>query len=245
MKIRHPRLISTAAFLGALFARLLLATLRYRVFTADGREHPADPGRERFLYVFWHESLLAPASRPAKVNVLISLHADGELITQVCRWLGIGVVRGSTNRRGGGAVLEMLRRSRDAHLAITPDGPRGPRRQVQTGAVYIASKTGLPIVPIGVGFSRAWRARSWDRFAVPRPFSRIHGVVGDPIHVPDNLGRDELEHYRRLVEERLLAATAAAEQWAAHPDTAPERSAAEDVLVTRDSPVPRFNSQAS
>lgn len=228
MKLRRPRLIAAAALLGAAVVRVLLATLRYRLFSADGRKHPADPAQERFLYLFWHESLLAPASRPGKVNVLISMHADGELITQVCRRLGIGVVRGSTKRRGGGAVLEMVRRSWEAHLAITPDGPRGPRRQVQVGAIYIASKTGLPIVPIGIGFSRAWRAGSWDRFAVPRPFSRVHGVTGAPIVIPDGLDRDGLEHYRRIVEQRLLEATEAAEQWAENPASPPQpmRSAA-------------------
>ena len=222
MKIRSPRLIRLAAFVGAVFVRLLLATLRPRVHAADNRRHPADPEQERFLYAFWHESLLAAASRRAKINVLISLHADGEIITQICRGLGFGVVRGSTTRRGGGALLEMLHRGRDAHLAITPDGPRGPRRTFQIGAIYVASRSGLPIVPIGVGFSRAWRAKSWDRFAVPLPFSRVYGVLGEPIHIPPDLDRAGLEHYRALVEAQLLAATQAAEQWAATPNSPPQ-----------------------
>jgi lysophospholipid acyltransferase (LPLAT)-like uncharacterized protein len=222
MKIRHPWLIRLASWLGACTVRLLLATLRYRVVSADGRSHPVDPEDERFIYALWHESLLAPTARAGpKLNVLISLHADGEIIAGICRAMGIGVIRGSTNRRGGGALLEMLHRSREAHLAITTDGPRGPRRRVQVGALYVASRTGLPIVPIGVGFSRAWRAASWDRFAVPWPFSRIHGVVGPPIHVPSELGRDGLEQYRQLVEAQLLGVTAAAEAWAENPDELP------------------------
>ncbi len=221
MKIRHPWLIAAAALVGAVVLRVFMATLRFRIVTADGLQHPADPRQARYLYVFWHESLLAPAARPGKVNVLISLHADGELITQVCRYLGIGVVRGSTTRRGGAALLEMVARGRDAHLAITPDGPRGPRRRVQVGAVYIASKAGLPIVPIGIGFSHAWRARSWDRFGVPKPFSRVHAVIGAPITAPSDLDRDGLEQYRQLVERRLLEATDAAEAWALNPATPP------------------------
>lgn len=222
MRIRQPWMIRAASGTGAAALRLLLSTLSYRYVAADGAEHPADPDQERFLYLFWHESLLAPARRPARVNVLISYHTDGEIITQICRKLGIGVVRGSTKRRGGQALLELLRCSRDAHLAITPDGPRGPRRRVQAGAIFVASHTGLPIVPLGVGFSRAWRAGSWDRFAVPLPFSRLYGFIGRPIHIPPALDRDGLEHYRRIVEEALLAATAKAEAWAAHPETPPQ-----------------------
>jgi lysophospholipid acyltransferase (LPLAT)-like uncharacterized protein len=221
MKIRNPRLIRLASWLGAALVRLLLLTVRKRVVFAGEVRHPSDPLRQRFLYTFWHESLLALASQRTSVNVLISLHADGEIITQICQALGIGVIRGSTTRRGGAALLEMLHRGRDAHLAITPDGPRGPRRTFQVGAIYIASRTGLPVVPIGVGYAHAWRARSWDRFAVPWPFCGVYGVVGAPIHVPENLDRAGLELYRELAEAELLAVTEAAEAWAANPKTPP------------------------
>jgi lysophospholipid acyltransferase (LPLAT)-like uncharacterized protein len=217
MKIRHPKLLKLVATLAAVVIRVALATLRPRVASLDRRTHPTDPAEGRNIYAFWHESLLAPASRPGKVNVLISLHADGELIAQVCRRLGIGVVRGSTKRRGGPAILEMLSSGEDAHLAITPDGPRGPRRQVQMGVVFLASHAGLPIVPIGIGFSHVWRAKSWDRFAVPLPFSRVHAVVGKPLVVPPDLPRPAMEEYRLKLEAEMLALTAAAEAWACNP----------------------------
>jgi lysophospholipid acyltransferase (LPLAT)-like uncharacterized protein len=224
-------MIRLAALFGAVLVRLLLATVRRQVVFSGERRHPVDPAEERFIYAFWHESLLAMASQRAKVNVLISLHADGEIITQICRALGIGVVRGSTTRRGGAALLEMLHCGRDAHLAITPDGPRGPHRKFQVGAVYIASRTGLPIVPIGVGFGKAWRAKSWDRFAIPLPFSRAYGVVGEPIHVPPDLDRAGLELYRAMAESRLLSATEAAEKWAASPQSTPQRSSRADAAA--------------
>lgn len=214
MKIRAPWLIRVAAFLGAIALRVWLATVRVRMRSADGRAHPADPKRERFLYAFWHESLLAPAKMRTPAKVLVSQSADGELIAQVCGYFGIGAIRGSATRGGAGALLEMLRDSEPTHLAITPDGPRGPRRRFKPGAVFVASHLGLAIVPVGVGFTRARRFGSWDRFALPLPFSTAVGVLGAPILVSPQLDAEGLEHCRQEVEKSLLACTAAAEAWA-------------------------------
>jgi lysophospholipid acyltransferase (LPLAT)-like uncharacterized protein len=144
--------------------------------------------------------------------VLISEHADGRMIAEACRHLGFRVVRGSATRGGARAVRQMYRRSRSAHLAITPDGPRGPRRRVQPGVVYLAALTGLPIVPFGIAFERAWRMNSWDRFAVPMPWSAAVCVTADPIHVPENVRKDQLEHYRLVVENAMNVATERAER---------------------------------
>ncbi|NLF70758.1 MAG: lysophospholipid acyltransferase family protein [Candidatus Anammoximicrobium sp.] len=223
MKLRNPWLIRLAAFSSALLLRAWLRTVRTRVFAADGRGHPADPNEQAFIYAFWHESLLAPAKMRTKVRVMISQSADGELIAQICRHLGLGTVRGSPKRGGTQAVLELLRDSERAHWAITPDGPSGPRRQVKSGAVWLASRSGLPLVPVGVGFTHAWRASSWDRFAIPRPFSTVIGVLGQPLLVPADLDSDGIEGYRRRFEEALLAATHAAEQSAEQFASSPRR----------------------
>ncbi len=214
MKLRSPWMIRAGAFAIAGLLRAWLGTVRTRVISADGRKHPIDARAQRFIYAFWHESLLAPTKIRTRVKVLISQSADGELIAQVCRHLGIGTIRGSTSRGGAQGLLDMVREGHDTHLAITPDGPRGPRRRLQPGIIFVASHTGLPIVPIGVGFTRAWRAGSWDRFALPRPGSTITGVLGEPILVPPDLDSEALEYYRRHVEGALLAATQAAERWA-------------------------------
>jgi len=214
VKLRNPWLIRVAAFCSAQLLRAWLRTLRVRAYSADGRVHPPDPNVQTFIYAFWHESLLAPATSRTNVRVMISQSADGELIAQVCRHLGLGTVRGSPKRGGAQALLELLRDEQKAHWAITPDGPHGPRRQAKSGIVLLASRAGLPIVPVGVGFTRAWRAHSWDRFAVPCPFSTIVGILGEPLLVPADLDGDGIEVHRRRVEEALLAATHAAEQWA-------------------------------
>lgn len=214
MKLRHPLLIRGAALLGAGVVRAWMSTVRYRILTRDASEHPAHPATGRFLYAFWHEALLAPTRFRVPVHVLISLHADGELIARVCRHLGLGVVRGSTNRGGGRAMFDMIEAAGRTHLAITPDGPRGPRRCVQPGIVALAAHTGFPVVPLGFGFSAAWRARSWDRFAVPRPGSTVVVIAGESIRVPRGVGRDEAEGYRARIEGQMRALTEEAERLA-------------------------------
>ncbi len=111
-------------------------------------------------------------------------------------------------------LLDLLREGEGSHLALTPDGPRGPRRRLQPGLIFLASHAGFPIVPVGIGFTRAWRAKSWDRFAIPRPFSTITAVLADPIVIPRDLDNQGLERCRIQVEESLLGATQAAERWA-------------------------------
>jgi lysophospholipid acyltransferase (LPLAT)-like uncharacterized protein len=214
MKLRHPWAIRIAAFFAAGLIRLWMGTVRYRFAGSEAGAHPADPRVGRFIYAFWHESLLVPTILKTTCRILSSQHADGELMAQVCRRLGFQVVRGSTTRGGVSALLELTTGGQAAHVAFTPDGPRGPRRRVQLGTVALASLTGLPIVAFGVGFSRAWRARSWDRFAVPRPFSTAFIVTAPVLHVPANLDREGLECHRLFLEQRLLDATATAESWA-------------------------------
>jgi lysophospholipid acyltransferase (LPLAT)-like uncharacterized protein len=214
MKLRHPLLIKGLGLAGALLIRQWMNSLVIRTDQRASGHHPADPRRERFLYLFWHETLLFATLFRAKVHVLISQHADGELIAQICRHLRIGVVRGSTTKGGIGALWDLLAVAKETHLAITPDGPKGPRRRVQPGAIFLASQTGLPILPFGIGSAQAWRARTWDRFVVPCPFTLATVVGAAPVHVPPALSLNDLAFYRSLVEQRLLGATEEAERWA-------------------------------
>ncbi len=216
MKLRDRRLIRLAALLGSWVFRLWMRTLRYRIEFRGEMEHPTDPADSRFIYAFWHESILVGAALKTRVHTLISQHADGELIAQVCQRLGIGVVRGSSTRGAEEALLQLRECSQHTHIAVTPDGPKGPRRQIKRGLVFLASTTGLPVLGFGVGYSRAWRFGSWDHFALPRPFSTVWCVTAPPVHVPAGpLSRAEMEHYRRQIEIGLLEATEVAERIAA------------------------------
>jgi hypothetical protein len=234
MKIRNRWAIGALGFLASGFVRGLLGTVHYQ-FHALGLD--ARPTRSdlsgRYIYTFWHEYLLLPAYHYGQpnVHVLISRSDDGQLIAKTCQHLGFSVVRGSSSRGGIEAVRQMVRLSSWGHLAVTPDGPRGPRRHVQMGTVYLASRTGLPVVPTGFGVRRAWRAGSWDRFCVPKPFTRARCVLGEPITVPADLTSTDLERYRLRLENAISHATSLAERWAEtdqRPLVAPKTSATQD-----------------
>jgi lysophospholipid acyltransferase (LPLAT)-like uncharacterized protein len=215
MKLRSVWLIRFLAAGIALVAWCWLRTLRLQRFSVDGRHHPADANREQYLYAFWHEGVLGPLCDPGKIKVLISQHADGEWIAQICQWLGLGVIRGSTTRGGCGAIQEMIgQNGAQTHLGITPDGPRGPRRQMQPGAVWVASTTGIPVVLLGVGFAHAWRASSWDRLAIPVPGSTLCAVLSQPMQIPSDLDRAGLDHWRKQLEDELQRMNAIADAWA-------------------------------
>jgi lysophospholipid acyltransferase (LPLAT)-like uncharacterized protein len=219
MKIRNKYLVRAAGWLGARFARGLVRTLRVEHGTVGPPLLPVTvlPPGPRYIFASWHEYLLLPVGRFGHPDfaVLISKHADGQILAALIGSLGMGMVLGSTNRGGIEAVRQILHdRAGRRHLAVTPDGPRGPRRVVQPGIIYAASRTGMQVVPVGVGYNRPWRAKSWDRFAVPRPGSRARLITGEPISVPPRLRAEELEPYRLAVQSEMDRLTDVAERWA-------------------------------
>jgi lysophospholipid acyltransferase (LPLAT)-like uncharacterized protein len=214
-----------SAFLNQFAGLLTTAALRGWMETLDCRvahyESSVDPGlrrwRRHYLYVFWHEYILCPLYMRGHCNVamLLSRHRDAEILSHVAGHLGYDFVRGSTARGGTAALRQLLAASQRTHLVITPDGPRGPRRRLAPGPIYLASKLGIPLVALGVGYDRPWRAKSWDRFAIPRPFSRARVIFSPEIPVPPDLDRGGLEDCRRETEGLLERLTGEAEAWAA------------------------------
>jgi len=215
MKLRHPLLIQVGCIGAACVIRSWMNTIRPEYDYRASGPQPVNPRCERIIYAFWHETMLTTTLFRTRIRALISHHADGEMVAQIFRHLRIGTVRGSTNHGGVGAMLRMVKASRDSHIGILPDGPRGPRRQVQPGLLFLAKHTGLPIIGVGVGFTNAWRARSWDHFAVPMPCSSVRIVTTAPLTVPAKSNSDDLESHRLDLENRMLAATDDAENWAA------------------------------
>lgn len=219
MKIRDRRVIAAAGWLGTRLVRLLSGSLRFEHRSLGPK--PVDPLQPPeagpFIYALWHEHFLIPIVRFGNPGVaaLVSRHADGELLGTLISTTGMRIVRGSTSRGGVAAVREMLRSNAgQRHLAVTPDGPRGPRHVVQPGAVYLASRTGMRIVPIGVGHRRPWRVRSWDSFAIPRPFSHARCLFGEPLIVPPDLSSEALVPHVGLLQAELDRLNLAAQGWA-------------------------------
>ncbi len=176
-------LVRLAPALGRGYLRVVGATTRYR-FTVRGNPSPMPSTEGSVLWAFWHNRLLGPLvpARNRKVGVVISQSRDGELISRVVEGFGYVPLRGSSSRGGARALRAVVAHLGAGHdVAFTPDGPRGPRYQVQPGLAYVARKTGSPVMPVGVSLSRKIVFRSWDRFQLPLPFGRILLDFGEPL----------------------------------------------------------------
>jgi lysophospholipid acyltransferase (LPLAT)-like uncharacterized protein len=218
MKIRNRHLIRLGGWAGTRIANGLVRSLRFQYHTLGYNFDPATrTSGQRSLAAIWHEHLLLPAARfgGPDLAAIVSQHADGQILASLLKSKGMQLVLGSTSRGGVEALRNMTRAETTwQHLVFTPDGPRGPRRVVQQGIIYTAARTGLPIVPVGIGLSSCWRLKSWDRFAIPKPFSRGRILTGAWIHVPPEARREKLEAYRLIVQNEMDRMTALAQQWA-------------------------------
>lgn len=145
--------------------------------------------KQRFLLAFWHARLLMMpyAFRGWKGYTMVSAHNDGRMIASTMALIGIRTICGSSTRGGARAMLQMLRKEREEQcgLGITPDGPKGPREIMQPGTVQLAIKSGLPLLPVCYATDSHWRAKSWDAFYIPKPFSRGVFVFGDYVYFED------------------------------------------------------------
>lgn len=198
-----------AGVVGMGMVSALFATTRSTCF---GEEHYLQHRRNRtpVIFVFWHGQLLPlmHAHRDEGVVALVSEHADGEYLTQVIERHGFGTVRGSSTRGGTKGLKGLIRAARAGRdLALTPDGPQGPAGDFKPGALAVAQTTALPVVPVAAGASRGWRFKSWDGFLVPKPFARIAIGYGEPVLVPREATRDDLEVLARRLGHRLDALT--------------------------------------
>jgi len=165
---------------------------------------------ERCIYALWHARMLPLVftHRNRGVAVLISRHRDGEWIARIVESLGYVTARGSSTRGGEEGVREMLEWAERGHpLCVTPDGPRGPREVVKPGLVWLASRTGLPILPVASSGMPCRALDSWDTFRVPLPFARVDVAYGDLIRVPASLDEGGAEVWQARIGEALTALT--------------------------------------
>jgi lysophospholipid acyltransferase (LPLAT)-like uncharacterized protein len=214
-KIRDDLLLFFISAVGPIFVFLLGKTLRIKRIGEENL-NPIRKNQGQVIYAFWHGRMLilSYSYRWQKIHVLISQHRDGELIARIIQRLGFVSVRGSTTRGGTKAIFEMANKGASGYdVAITPDGPKGPKFKVQLGTVYIAQRSGVPIVPITSSAKSRWTLPSWDGFLIPKPFSKTVIIIGEPIHVSLESTPQELEETREEVEKKLLELTQKADNY--------------------------------
>ncbi len=209
----HQRL---AAFLIWLTVNLVSLTIRYRLHDPHGLLSRTD--LKQAIYCFWHNRLAlcvklyfkfsrAHHTAPG-VAGLVSASKDGALLSAIFACFGVQPVRGSSSRRGAQALLELSScAQRGYDLAITPDGPRGPRYVLADGAITLAQVTGLPLVTVSYHLNWKVAMKSWDQFQIPLPFARCEIFVGKVFFVPRELTEVEREKLRQAVETELRAIT--------------------------------------
>ncbi len=155
---------------------------------------------------FWHYSIvyILYHMRKYSATAMVSSSKDGEYLARLAEEFGFDTVRGSRNKKGVEGLKAMLRAIRNgSSAAIVADGSQGPPRVVQAGTILLASKTGVPIIPMVYSASRYFTIRSWDRTVIPQPFSRIDFYYGEPFFIPAKVTAEELEQYRLQLEKRL------------------------------------------
>jgi len=195
MKLRWAEPIATT--LGPPAIKTLAATWRFR---ESGLEQWKPP----FIFVLWHSRILPLLALHKREGVvlLISRHRDGEYLADLAQGWGYRSVRGSTQRGGEVGLLGIVRALQGgAVVAVTPDGPRGPRERVQPGAIAAAQHAGVPLIAVGARTASAWYLRSWDRMCLPKPFAAVDVRYSAPIRIGP--GKDGLRQGIAVVERSL------------------------------------------
>jgi len=213
-EIRENRKSALLGTLVGWIIRLWSMTLRFEIVDRCGI-CSADRSSPPVIYAMWHNRIfmVPPAWRMSAGKfhpavVLTSASKDGSILARAMAVFGIGAVRGSSSRRAVAALIGMKRALKEGtDVCITPDGPRGPRYDFQPGVVKLAESSGAPIVPIHVTCPAAWQLKTWDRFLIPKPFSRVRVVFDSFVSVPPGLDDAAFEDHRLRLRQILLDGT--------------------------------------
>lgn len=169
------------------------------------------PPNQNFIGALWHNRLLLLPSILRRFfpdrngAALISASRDGALLADLVQRFGYGVVRGSSSRKGAVAMLQLAEiLSAHKDVVITPDGPRGPAYEIGPGIVFLAQQTRAPVLPLNIEYSSYWRLKSWDRFILPRPFSTVRVLIGQPHHVRPTSTEPEFEQERVRLQDAMM-----------------------------------------
>ncbi|MEG1807647.1 MAG: lysophospholipid acyltransferase family protein [Cetobacterium sp.] len=168
---------------------------------------PLVKDNEGYVCGFWHNKLVGASLGLANISenkaVLASPSKDGELISVPLEKMGFTIVRGSSGKDSIKSVLKLIKLVKDGYSAGTPlDGPKGPIYQVKPGMIYLAQKSEKAILPVGVAFSDKWIfEKAWDKFQMPKPFSKMVCIIGDPIFIPEDAKKED---YLDIIRDKLL-----------------------------------------
>jgi lysophospholipid acyltransferase (LPLAT)-like uncharacterized protein len=215
MSLKDKLFLFLISLLGPVLILLLGKSLKIE-WVGDENLKEIRQSKGKVLYAFWHGRMviLAYTHRGQKNQVLSSRHRDGQISARIIQRLGFGTVWGSTTRGGVGSLLQMVNKIRQGYdIAITPDGPKGPAFKAQPGTVFVAQKSGVPIIPITNSARRRWTLKSWDGFIIPKPFSKAVVFIGKPIYVPAELSKEELDLKSKELEENLNLLTEKADNY--------------------------------
>ena len=202
-----PILINILMPLLALFVKIILVT--YRCIKVEGSSREKEiliQTGGRVIYCTWHQRIFYFARYLGFTNltIMVSQSRDGEYACRLAKSFGVDVVRGSSTRGGHKALENLTEEVKDGKSAgMLLDGPIGPARVAKIGTIIMAHRTGVPIIPAAWGADRCWVLNSWDRFMIPKPFARVVVCLGEPIRIPGAATGEELEVYRKLLEDRL------------------------------------------
>lgn len=204
MKIKSKFANWMIARIGTYALRVLFWTVRVEHQTAVAGATPYEKpeGRQRYCFCLWHDAILACVYSLKTYNLggLISRHQDGTYLAHAATLAGITPVRGSASRGGAQATRQLIDQP-DLHVCITPDGPRGPRRVMKDGIVYLSSRTGRPVVPNTVIGTNCWSIPGgWSDMLLPKPFSKILLIAGTPIVIPEGISRQEISQQTERIQ---------------------------------------------
>lgn len=213
-EIRSDRKSAMIGLLAGWSMKLLAATLRLEVRDECGVGTP-DSTLPPAIFVLWHNRffVVPPAwqrlcGKFRKTVTLTSASHDGDMVARAMAVFGLEAIRGSSSRRGVAALVGLKRVLKEGKdVCLTPDGPRGPRYKIQPGAIKLAESTGAPVVPIHVRFSSAWRLKTWDRFVIPKPFSRVVVTFAEPVSITRGMDAETFENERLKLETLLVDGT--------------------------------------
>ena len=211
-KIKFFIKVYVLGFIGFIITYLIYKTIKWEIIYEDEKLKGNMP--RKGIVTFWHahQLLIAPMAKKvsyrnknAKGYVLISKHSDGRLIANVMKYYRIDSVAGSTSANAKGASLALLKKLEkdDSYIAITPDGPKGPKNVAKHGATLLSSLSGVPIITLAYDFKNKWTFNSWDKMFLAKPFTKGVIVVGNLIYVPQNLTEEQKEEERIKFQNEL------------------------------------------